>query len=223
MNTFTKRMLLLPVAVLATAFVAALLFLSAGRWDLPFFWAYVLAYALLAVGGFLSIDPDLIRERMRSGLRDRSLLVASAKLAMWVHLIVAGLDVGRYHWSDAVPIPLRIIGLVGFAAGFGVVVWAMAVNRFFIPTVRIQSERGHHLITAGPYGYVRHPGYAGIVIGVLCSGLALGSWLAATPMVCLAGGIFRRVVVEDRFLAEHLDGYVEYMDRVQVRLFPRVW
>ncbi len=223
MNASTKRMLLLPVAVLATGFVAALLFLSAGRWDLPFFWAYVLVYAVLAVGGFLSIDPDLIRERMRSGLRDRSLLVASAKLAMWVHLIVAGLDVGRYHWSDTVPIPLQISGLVGFAAGFGVVVWAMAVNRFFIPTVRIQSERGHHLVTAGPYGYVRHPGYAGIVIGVLCSGLALGSWLAATPMVCLAGGIFRRVVVEDRFLAEHLDGYVEYMDRVQVRLFPRVW
>ncbi len=101
--------------------------------------------------------------------------------------------------------------------------WAMAVNRFFVPTVRIQHERGHHLVTSGPYEYVRHPGYSGMIIAVLCSGPALGSWLAAIPMACLAGGVLGRVVVEDRFLAEHLDGYVEYRHWVPFRLLPRVW
>ena len=223
MNVLLKRMLLLPVAVFGAALLVVLLSLVAGRWDLPFFWAYASVYALLAVVGFLTVDPDLLRERMRSDLRDRSLLVITAKLASCAHLIVAGLDVGRYHWSDTIPILLRIIGLGGFAAGFAVAMWAMAVNRFFIPTVRIQTERGHHLITAGPYRYVRHPGYTGVIIGVLCSCLALGSWLAAIPMVCLAGGILWRVVIEDRFLAERLDGYVEYTDRVPFRLLPRVW
>ncbi len=175
MGATTKRFILLLVGFAATAVLAAVLFLSAGRWDLPFFWAYVVVYGLVAVVGFLTIDPELIRERFRSGLRDPSPLVFMAKLAMWSHLIIAGLDAGRYHWSDTVPTLLQICGLIGFAAGCGIVVSAMAVNRFFIATVRIQTERDHHLITSGPYRYVRHPGYAGIIISVISSGLALGS------------------------------------------------
>jgi protein-S-isoprenylcysteine O-methyltransferase Ste14 len=223
MNAVLKRALLAAIAVPLAALVAAILFLAAGRWDLPFVWAYVAAYALLAVSGLVTVDADLIRERTRSGLRDKSPTVTAAKLLNWAHLITAGLDVGRYHWSDTVPIPLQILGLVGFVVAFGLVVWAMAVNRFFVPTVRIQPERGHHLITSGPYRYVRHPGYAGTIVGVLCSGLVLGSWISVIPMLGLAGVILRRAVLEDRFLATELQGYEEYTERVRFRLFPRVW
>jgi protein-S-isoprenylcysteine O-methyltransferase Ste14 len=79
------------------------------------------------------------------------------------------------------------------------------------------------VVTSGPYRYVRHPGYAVVIVGVVCSGLTLGSWLAMIPMMALVGGILVRVVVEDQFLAEHLEGYVEYMDRVSFRLLPHVW
>ena len=72
--------------------------------------------------------------------------------------IVAALDDGRFHW---LPVPwwvcvlgyaLLIAGMVGFE-------WAESVNKFFEPTVRIQTDRGHKVIDTGPYAIVRHPGY----------------------------------------------------------------
>ena len=99
----------------------------------------------------------------------------------------------------------------------------MAVNRFFSPVVRIQTERGHHLITAGPYRYVRHPGYAGLLVGMPCSALALGSWLSGIPLLLICLFTIRRAVVEDRFLLENLDGYEAYAQTVPYRLVPCVW
>ena len=223
MSPLLKRLLLVPLAVSAGGALAALLFLTAGRWDIRHFWAYASLYTFMMVVGFLAIGPELIRERVRSGMNQRIPLAIAAKLAMATHLVLAGLDVGRFHWSDTVPFELHIVGLVGFAAGFGFVMWSMAVNPFFLPVVAVQPERGHHVITAGPYGWVRHPGYTGIIVGVLCSTLALGSWLSGVPMLILIGGIMVRVTNEDRFLAEHLEGYVEYSQRVRYRLLPMVW
>ena len=90
------------------------------------------------------------------------------------HWVIAGLDVGRFHWSDTVPPAMQFGGLVGMAATMGLAAWAVSVNRFFSPVVRIQEERGHHLVTVGTYQFIRHPGYlAGMSMG-LCSSLVLG-------------------------------------------------
>jgi len=91
---------------------------------------------------------------------------------------MAGLDRGRLHWSDTVPISLRVIGLAVFLPAQAVILWAMRVNRFFSSVVRIQTERDHRVITTGPYRWVRHPGYSAALLMILISGLALGSWLA---------------------------------------------
>ena len=109
---------------------------------------------------------------------------------------------------------------MAFGAGYGLALWAMLANRFFSSVIRHQVDRGHYVITTGPYRYVRHPGYTGIIVGVLCSGLALGSWLALVPAGVFVLLILRRTVVEDRFLHEHLDGYAEYAGRVPNRLIP---
>jgi protein-S-isoprenylcysteine O-methyltransferase Ste14 len=125
---------------------------------------------------------------------------------MLAHWIVAGLDAGRFHWSNSIPFTLQIGGLIGFAVSMGLAFWAMAVNPFFSPLVRIQTERGHRLITEGPYRCVRHPGYLGGIVGFLCSGLALGSWWSLLPMGLLDVLILRRTVLEDRFLRDKLEG-----------------
>ena len=223
MSTRTMRFLVVPLAVLVGAALGAVLSVAAGRWDIPQFWAYAVLYSLLAICYLYVVGPELIRERIRCGTRRRIPLAIAAQLAMGTHLIVAGLDVGRFHWSDTIPAELHIVGLAGFAISAGVVMWAMAMNPFFLPAVEIQPERGHHVITAGPYGWVRHPGYAGIILSVICSTLALGSWLSGAPMLVLIGGILVRVTREDRFLAERLEGYVEYSKRVRYRLLPMVW
>ena len=209
------------------AFIGAMigaLFGSAGRWDLPFAWACIGIYAAFVVLILFKIDPALRQERLNpaSGGQDRCLRWAMLPFisGCW---IVAGLDVGRFHWSDSVPFGGRVAGLIGLAASLGFTFWAMLANRFFSPVVRIQQERGHHLIATGPYQYLRHPGYLGIIGGPLFATLALGSWWALLPAAGIVFLIVRRTAMEDRFLLRELEGYPAYAEKVRYRLLPGVW
>jgi len=221
----TRTVLLSALGSLAfVALVGACLFVSAGRWDLPWFWAYLGVWAAaLAAASFL-IDPSLVQERLRPGPggKDYGTVVALTAL-MLGQSVVAGLDVGRSHGSDGVPPAAQGAGLLAVAVALAVVVWAMAVNRFFSPVIRIQTERGHHLVTGGPYRYVRHPAYAAFPLLMVGGGLALGSWLAALLGLLLVVPVLRRAAREDRVLREQLEGYAAYARQVRYRLFPGVW
>jgi protein-S-isoprenylcysteine O-methyltransferase Ste14 len=206
------------------AFLGACLFVSAGRWDLPWFWGYLGIWAAAMVAGSFLIDPTLVQERIRPGPGGRDYgTVAVLTVVMLGQNVVAGLDVGRFHWSDGVPLGLQGAGLLAAAAALAVVVWAMVVNRFFSPVIRIQTDRGHHLITSGPYRYVRHPAYAAFPFLMVGSGLALGSWLAVLIGLLLVLPVLRRAALEDRVLCERLDGYAAYARQVRSRMFPGVW
>jgi protein-S-isoprenylcysteine O-methyltransferase Ste14 len=137
-----------------------------------------------------------------------------------VTVTTAALDIGRLHTSDTVPPSIRIAALVIFTLATLTQAWAMAVNPFFSPVVRIQSERGHHLVTRGPYRFVRHPGYLAMLIAMPASALAIGSWLALIPALAFTGVIVHRAIQEDHFLRAHLAGYAEYGDRVRYKLVP---
>lgn len=204
--------------------VVLVLFGPAGRFDLPFFWAYIAVF-LVTTGVVLAvIDRDLLKERVKPGAGgvDRHLRWQAFPLLI-AHWVIASLDVGRYHWSDTVPLALQIAGTVLFAAWMLTSVWAMKVNRFFSPVVRIQTERGHHLIDTGPYRMVRHPGYLAALLGFPAGGLMLGSWYSLIPIAGACLLIFRRLIIEDAYLRDHLDGYTEYTQRVRYRLIPGIW
>ncbi len=206
------------------AIFGGILFGCAGRWDLPFFWAYLGIWAASMVVAFVVVDPGLIRERTRPGPGGKDYLTAYGLTPLWLgQMVVAGLDVGRFHWSDTVPLTVQVAALLVMAAAIAVVVWAEAVNRFFSPVIRIQTERGHHVITSGPYRYLRHPGYAAGLILFVGAGLALGSWLAALISLLLVVPILRRTALEDSILLEQLEGYPAYAQKVRYRLIPGVW
>jgi protein-S-isoprenylcysteine O-methyltransferase Ste14 len=214
------------IAVRVLIFVllpAVTLFASAGRLDLPFFWAYVGLMATAAVAMLAFIDRDLLCERIKPGPggEDRNLrwVAMPFLIGQWV---IAGLDAGRFHWSDTVPIPLRVAGLALLVIAFSLSVWAMHVNRFFSPVVRIQAERNHHVVTGGPYAWIRHPGYLAAILHAMGT-LALGSWWAMCVMACVPFLLGRRITVEDRFLRAQLAGYADYAARVRYRLIPGVW
>jgi protein-S-isoprenylcysteine O-methyltransferase Ste14 len=99
----------------------------------------------------------------------------------------------------------------------------MITNRFFSIAVRIQTDRGHRLVSSGPYRSVRHPGYLGMSVAGPASVLALGSWLALVPALLYALLIVRRAALEDRYLRTELDGYAAFAARVRYRLIPGVW
>jgi protein-S-isoprenylcysteine O-methyltransferase Ste14 len=205
------------------AFIAVLLFGCAGRFDIAPFWEYLVACTVSFTVAACVIDPELLQERVRPGGQPLKFRYYALLLPPIVHWCIAGLDVGRFHWSDSVPPALQIVGLAVFALAIALFIWAMRINRFFSSVIRLQEDRGHALVTDGPYRWVRHPGYIAGLLICLASGIALGSWLSLLlAMVCVPL-LLRRTVAEDRFLKTNLKGYSAYADAVRYRLVPGVW
>lgn len=215
--------------VVLTVLVSGVLFGAAGRLDLPMFWAFVVAHSASHLALTLIVfrrNTDLLKERQQPGEGakrwDRVLLSVYMVTAMAI-FVVAGLDVGRFHWSAAMPLRLQVIGLAIFVISFAFDIWAVAVNNFYSRVVRIQQDRGHHVITDGPYRFVRHPSYVGSIVSWVCTALALGSWWTLLPAVLVGLVFVVRTALEDQTLHNELEGYAEYARRVRYRLLPGVW
>jgi protein-S-isoprenylcysteine O-methyltransferase Ste14 len=216
------RSRLLRVA-LAFLGISALVLGLSGHWTDPWLLAYLLIWCAFVLYALTSIGEDLVRERFsppEPGADRIHLLFI--RLTALAHLVLGALDVGRWHLFP-VPTSLRLAGFAGILVFGALIFRAMIANRFFSSVVRIQGERGHRVIDQGPYALVRHPGYAGMILAVPCSGLALGSWLAVGFAVAYSALMLRRVVFEDAFLRANLEGYTEYLTRVRYRLLPGVW
>jgi protein-S-isoprenylcysteine O-methyltransferase Ste14 len=191
---------------------------------LPRFWVF--GAITLATVFYIStrVDPTLLKERRRpaGGTVDPGALLA-IRLSAIATLGVALLDIGRFHWSDGVPEPVRIGSMAVFALSLALVARAMVVNRFFSTAIRIQTDRHQALVTAGPYAIVRHPGYLGLLLALPAAALALGSWFALPSAVAYSALVTRRASVEDRYLQANLEDYAEYASRVRFRLIPGLW
>jgi protein-S-isoprenylcysteine O-methyltransferase Ste14 len=143
-------------------------------------------------------------------------------LTQLVRYIVAGLD-QRYGWTGGFPLAAQIAALAVCALGYALVVWATASNTFFSQIVRIQSERGHGVVTGGPYHYVRHPAYVGMIVFELAMSILLASWWALIASGLCAILLILRTALEDRTLQAELTGYVDYSRQVRHRLLPGIW
>lgn len=210
-------------AVLFPSVAGGIIFVAAGRINLPAVWGVLALLGVFMVGMVAVADPGMIRERVQPGpgSQDRFTQPASVVLLL-AHWLVAGLDVGRFQWSP-VPPAVQIAGLIGYAACLVMLLWCLRVNRFYSSVVRVQSDRGHEPITVGPYAIVRHPGYAASIVAALCGGVALGSWLAMVPVAIFVALFVRRTLLEDAMLVRELPGYAGYAKTVRYRLLPGVF
>lgn len=221
MNDMPKR---LGRWLLFAVVLAGCTFGIAGRTDLAALNAFIAVAAGLMLVAILVIDPDLARERFRRGQTGEDPVRLAWLRGLFLVLFVFGLlDVGRLHWTDRVPPPLQIGALVVFALAFAWEVWAVSVNRFFVPVIRLQADRGHRVVSTGPYALVRHPGYAGMMLMGPAAALAIGSWGAMAPGLALSALLLARTAHEDGFLRRNLEGYPEYAHRVRFRVLPGVW
>ncbi len=208
--------------------MGGVLFVSAGRLDWWEAWAFLILHfvvALVTAMWMLRTNPELTQERDRPGRNVKSWdnLLVGLNLLLTLALFAAiGLDAGRLGWSE-VPFGVRVLGLLGFIPAFGLPLWASKVNAYLSSRVRIQQERGHEVVAAGPYRYVRHPMYVGMILYDVSLPLLLGSWWALVVGAAMIGAVIVRTALEDRTLQRELPGYEVYSQQVRYRLFPGVW
>ena len=205
-----------------------LLFIPAGRLDWWEAWLFVLVYAIFILVYLLRAlrkDPDQIIERSHTSKNVKSwdkTILSIYTILLVVMLVVASLDAGRFRWAP-VSLVMEIIGWLGFCLAGSLIWWTASVNTFLSRQVRIQEERGHHAVTTGPYHYVRHPMYDGVILFIICIPLILGSAWALLPAGWIAVLFVVRTALEDKTLREELTGYREYADKVRYRLLPGIW
>ncbi len=191
-------------------------------------WVFVSLTAAQVVFSFVLLAgmPDLVRERMRPGpgtKRWDAVLVAVYSLFSLLLIPFSAADAGRLHLSPVIPAWAYAAGWVLFVASYGLSTWSMRVNRWFSIVVRIQTDRGQRVVSDGPYGVVRHPGYVGGIGGALATPVILGSlWgLVGSGVAILL--LVLRTYLEDRTLIKELPGYADYTRKVKWRLVPGVW
>jgi protein-S-isoprenylcysteine O-methyltransferase Ste14 len=172
------------------------------------------------------VNPEIFVARRRltgQGTKGWDLVLLLILLPSFLAtLIVAALDDGRFHWAPA-PQWAVLVGYVLLLTGYVGTGWAQAVNRHFEPSVRIQSDRDHRVITTGPYAYVRHPGYIFGIILTFGSALALGSLSALLPAALVVVVLVIRTNLEDATLQRELSGCAEFAARVRYKWIPGIW
>ena len=217
-----KRLIQVTISVIL---IAILLLVSAGKIDWIYAWVYIISSVLVIIINACIFPRELISERGRKkdNVEKWDKLITRLLTLTWFALyIVSGLDI-RFGLSLELATWIHISGLVIFILGNALVSWAMISNIYFSTAVRIQYDRGHTVSIGGPYRFMRHPGYVGMIIYLLATPLILGSIWAFIP-ASLTGILFIiRTAFEDNTLKNKLEGYKEYAERVKYRLIPGIW
>jgi protein-S-isoprenylcysteine O-methyltransferase Ste14 len=197
-------------------------------------WWEAWAYAIISILGFALSrilaarrHPDLLAERARFMQHENAKpwdkrLAPLLGIGSGLALLITGLD-ALYDWSPTFSLPAKILSLIIILAGYTLASYALITNRFFSGMVRIQTDRGHQVVSSGPYHWMRHPGYAGALLSYMATPVLLDSQWAFLPTVFTIIILVIRTAMEDRVLQNELEGYREYAGRVRYRLFPGIW
>lgn len=220
------------IVIYATmAWNALLFFAAAGRLDLPRAWFYfILNVAVMSLIFllFLIRFPEMAEVvNARGEIKiskgwDRTFVILYALVTLLIMPVLAGLDVGRYGWSQ-LDLWWLLVGTFFFCFAMFVSEWALLENKYFETTVRIQKERGQKVISSGPYAIVRHPGYLAFIFLYFAFPLVVGSFYALFASLATALLLIIRAALEDATLQKELPGYLEYTRKTRYRLMPFVW
>jgi protein-S-isoprenylcysteine O-methyltransferase Ste14 len=207
--------------------LALLLFLPA--WSLHFWQAWIywtlFSFAVLFLTlYFLKYDPALIERRMKAGPlaeqeKSQKIIQTIVVMLMCITFVIPGFD-HRFHWSS-VPTSAVMTADALVLVGFLIIFFVFKENSYAAGTVQVEAHQ--HVISTGPYRWVRHPMYVGAVFMFLATPVALGSFWALPPAFCLVGMIAIRLLEEEKYLTKNLCGYDAYRHKVRYRLIPYVW
>lgn len=228
---FNPMLLWLRLIVRMVLYALALMW-PAGIWT---WWeAWVLlglwtVYGVVFTPYLLKHDPALLAERLKLVPLHKEqkswdkVLMTIFFVAAIALLIVPGFEVVRYGWSESLPLWMKVVGFVIQIPCFIGLAWVMRENTFLSQVVKIDEQRGHQVITTGPYAWVRHPLYSIAIVLFFSIPLALGSRYSLLLSVVLTLLLIIRTYLEDRTLHEELAGYKEYAQHTLYKLIPGIW
>lgn len=215
--------------VLSMTAMIALLFVAAGRLNWSRGWIFVALFlaSMIVMGTLLRLlNPATMRARMAGPGKDtkpfdRIFLRIFIPL-VFLQPVVAALDAVRFRWT-AMPFAAVWPGALLLLVSTSLMTWAMVVNPHAEMSVRIQTDRGHRVITTGPYRFVRHPMYVGMLLMYCSFNLILGTWWAFVVVAAIAALVVWRTAMEDRTLMRELPGYSDFAAQTRWRLLPGLW
>ncbi|MHA2391701.1 MAG: methyltransferase family protein [Promethearchaeota archaeon] len=221
-----SKLLMVTAVAMVTVFLGIGLFIPAGTLKWIEAWIYLsifLIFFTTYVLYFGKHDPELLQKRAKPQFRERwdKLVMLLMGFGFFPTFILPGFE-RKYNWST-VPILVEIIGFIGLSFGLILIFFVMKENTFLSKAVEIQKERGHKVITTGPYRVVRHPMYLGFIFFIVFYCLAIGSVYSLIPTTLGITGIIIRTIFEDRMLHEDLEGYKEYALKTKKKLVPFIW
>lgn len=225
-----------PMAFMLNVLMSALFFpvltlLLAGNWRWVEGWLFALWFVVMIEFSLIYLywkDPALLSERTKAPGSDNQkswdkLLMSAILIVALLWLVALPLDAGRFHWSPAFPLWLKIVGGIALLPALYLIERSTIDNTFLSAMVRIQSERKQQVITTGVYGFVRHPLYLGVTLMLLGAPLLVGSTVGLLLSAISILLLVVRILGEEQMLIEELDGYVAYQQKVKYRLIPLVW
>jgi protein-S-isoprenylcysteine O-methyltransferase Ste14 len=208
------------------ALIITITFIGAGRIDYWQGWIYNGLNVIFLILSYFLLPHELMKERLKpkEGIKkwDKICSIISAPVSFTI-LIISILDGGRFDWEPRIPILVVIIGVVAYAIGQIIVLWAKKVNKFFSIVVRIQKDRGQTVCKDGPYRFVRHPGYLGGLLYIIVTPIVLSSFWGLIPAVIAVVLLLIRTYLEDKTLQRELEGYTDYTNETRYRLLPGIW
>ena len=209
--------------------IALGILLFAPPWTLNFWQAWVFLFVFTASAALITVylwkkDPNLLERRVKAGPgaekeKSQRLIQLFASVVFIGMIILPALD-HRFAWSDIPPF-MVIAGDLLVALGFLVIFFVFKENTFTAAIIEVSADQ--KVISTGPYALIRHPMYAGGLIMLLGTPLALGSWWGLLMFIPITLIIIWRLLDEEEFLSKYLAGYSDYKNKVRYRLVPFVW
>jgi len=200
--------------------------LFAPAWTMDFWqaWVYIFIFGTSVVLIFAYLyknDPKLLERRLNRTEKEKS----QKRIQLYIYmayisvLILPSLD-RRFLWSD-VPFLVVMVGDVLVALGYLIIFFVLKENAFAAATIEVTPDQ--KVVSTGPYAVIRHPMYAGAIIMLLGTPLALGSWWGLLIFIPITFIIAWRLLDEEKFLLQGLSGYKEYCQKTRYRLAPFIW
>lgn len=222
------KLLIGQTAALFVLFVLAL-FLPAGTLTWLNGWIYIVLFFSFFIGVNVWLyrhNPGLLQERMSLGRPDQKgwdkVLFPLLLILPFAWLVFISFDAVHFHWSP-VSIWLQVVGAAILLCSFFLFFLTFRENSYLSTVVRIQEDRGHIVVSTGPYRYVRHPMYTGFLLYMVGTPLFLGSLYGVLLGLVFMLTLARRAILEEQTLRDELRGYTAYMANVKYRLIPYIW